>query len=351
MYFRNEHKGGSGRNQSAAAPACRANVMKKNTRDIQNAYQLRRDRARLEQERRQNEIYARVPQIRAIDEEIARTGLRLAKLVLYKHTDPEKALRELEVTLDKLKNERAFLMTENNFPLDYAQLRFNCSLCSDTGFLPDGKLCRCYRQQLIERAYDMSNLKSVLDRENFNTFDIMRFSDQPYKNESVSPRENMQEILSISEGFVHEFEKKYANLLFYGATGLGKTFLCHAIAKTLLDKGHTVIYQTAFGLIKLLEKYTFSESGRSDAAEAYEMLFESDLLIIDDLGTEMVNTFTNTEIFNLINTRLLRQKPMLLSTNLTPAQLKETYSERVASRLFGEFKFLYFYGKDLRWEV
>ncbi|MDO9592617.1 MAG: ATP-binding protein, partial [Erysipelotrichaceae bacterium] len=191
----------------------------------------------------------------------------------------------------------------------------------------------------------------VLSRENFSTFDIMRFSDQPYKNETISPRDNMQEILSICEGFVHEFEKKHAHLLFYGATGQGKTFLCHAIAKALLDKGNTVLYQTAFGLIKLLEKYTFSDSGRRESEDAYQMLFEADLLIIDDLGTEMINTFTNTEIFNLINTRLLHRKPMILSTNLTPVQLRDAYSERVSSRLFGEFQFLYFYGKDLRWEV
>lgn len=325
--------------------------MKNRTRDIQFAYQQKRDRARYDQERRQNEIYSRVPQIRSIDEEISKTGLKLSKLVLYGHVDPEKAIHELEETLKKLKNERAFLMTEHNFPLDYAQMRYDCGLCSDTGYLPDGKLCKCYRQQLIEYAYDMSNLKGVLGRENFSTFDITRFSEEAYKNESLSPRENMRDILSISEGFVHEFGKRYANLLFYGATGLGKTFLCHAVAKALLDKGHTVIYQTAFGLIKLLEKYTFSETGRAEATEAYQMLFESDLLILDDLGTEMVNTFTNTEIFNLVNTRLLRQKPMILSTNLTPLQLRETYSERVASRLFGEFRFLYFYGKDLRWEV
>lgn len=325
--------------------------MKNRIRDIQNAYQLRRDRARYDQERRKNEIYDRVPQIRAIDEEISRTGLKLSKLVLYGHIEPEKAVRDLEEALKKLKNERAYLMTEHNFPLDYAELHYTCSLCSDTGHLPDGRLCKCYRQQLIEYAYDMSNLKGVLSRENFSTFDMSLFSDETFKSEALSPRENMNEILSISEGFVHEFGNKYDNLLFYGATGLGKTFLCHAIAKSLLDKGHTVIYQTAFGLIKLLEKYTFSESGRTEAADAYQMLFESDLLIIDDLGTEMVNTFTNTEIFNLVNTRLLRQKPMILSTNLTPVQLRETYSERVASRLFGEFRFLYFYGKDLRWEV
>jgi DNA replication protein DnaC len=325
--------------------------MKNRIRDIQSAYQMRRDRARYDQERRKNEIYDRVPQIRAIDEEISRTGLKLSKLVLYGQVDPEKAVKDLEEALKKLKNERAFLMTEHNFPLDYAELHYTCPLCSDTGHLPDGRLCKCYRQQLIEYAYDMSNLKGVLSRENFSTFDMSLFSDEPFKSEALTPRANMNEILSISEGFVHEFGNRYDNLLFYGATGLGKTFLCHAIAKSLLDKGHTVIYQTAFGLIKLLEKYTFSETGRSEAAEAYQMLFESDLLIIDDLGTEMVNTFTNTEIFNLINTRLLRQKPMILSTNLTPVQLRETYSERVASRLFGEFRFLYFYGKDLRWEV
>lgn len=316
-----------------------------------NAYQTKRDRARQEQIRRQNNIYEHVPSIRKIDDEISTLGLKLSKLVLFGRIDIEQAIAELESNLLRLKKERAYLMTEHNFPLDYADLHYQCTLCSDTGFLPSGLACKCYRQQLIEHAYDMSNLKNVLTRENFTTFDIMKFSDQSYKSETISPRENMQEILSISEGFVHEFGKQHANLVFYGATGQGKTFLCHSVAKSLLDKGYTVLYQTAFGLIKLLEKYTFSDSGRTEAGEAYQLLFEADLLIIDDLGTEMINTFTNTEIFNLINTRLLQRKSMILSTNLTPVQLRDAYSERVASRLFGEFQFLYFYGKDLRWEV
>lgn len=167
----------------------------------------------------------------------------------------------------------------------------------------------------------------------------------------MTPRENMLDILSIAEGFISNFDENNGdNLLFYGTTGLGKTFLCNCIAKALLDKNKIVIYQTAFTILDILERRRFGKSSSEMSDYQYNLLFSSDLLIIDDLGTEVSNTFTNAEIFNIVNTRIIAGKKTLISTNLTPKEISEIYTDRVFSRILDKFIPLKFYGKDLRWE-
>ena len=247
--------------------------------------------------------------------------------------------------------EKAFLLTEGNISADYLDLTYDCLNCKDTGYLDDGQRCSCMKQMLINRAYKMSNLESVLDKENFKTFDIKVFSNDPFEGEKLSPRENMMEILSYAEGFIGNFrENNGENLLFYGTTGLGKTFLCNCIAKALLDKNKIVIYQTAFTILDILEKRRFRKDISDITEYDYSLLFDGDLLIIDDLGTEVSNTFTNAEIFNIVNTRLLAGKKTIISTNLTPNEISEIYTDRVFSRILDKFIPLKFYGKDLRWE-
>lgn len=197
----------------------------------------------------------------------------------------------------------------------------------------------------------MSNLENVLQVENFDNFNIELFEENKFKGEELSPRENILDILSIAEGFVSNFEKNNGeNLLFYGTTGLGKTYMSNCIAKALLDKGYIVIYQTAFTILEILENRRFGKGDMKLSSYQYELLFDADLLIIDDLGTEVSNTFTNAEIFNIVNTRLIKGKKTIISTNLTPKEITETYTDRVFSRIFHKFLPLKFYGKDIRWE-
>lgn len=324
--------------------------MKPYFREIMDQYQLRRDQAEREQRYRMNEIYSFIPRIKAIDQEINRGGMDLAKMAIQSGVLLDQALKSLEERIKALKLEKALLLTENNVPLSFLEVQYRCGICKETGYLENGKMCKCLHQELIDRAYKMSNMSAVLARENFNTFDIGFFSDEPFEKEPMTPRENMRRILAECEGYTLNFDSSDENLLFYGPTGQGKTFLCNCIAKALLDQGETVVYQTAFNLIKVLEKQRFAHEGQKDDL-GYQFLFEADLLIVDDLGTEFVNTFSTLELFNVINTRLLNKKKTVISTNLSPSQLKETYSERISSRLFGHYRFLYFYGKDLRWEV
>lgn len=320
-------------------------------KDILLEYEKIRDFEHKELEKRKKHVYSLVPRIRAIDEEIGKTGMLVAKTILSNPQNYEQSLRYIKEKMDRLKQEKAILLTENNFPLHYMELNYQCSSCKDTGFLPDGEKCGCFKQRLINRAYEMSNMSKVLEKENFQTFNLELFSGSKYKDEELTPKQNMQNILSICEGFVINFDQKpKENLFFYGSTGLGKTFMCNCIAKALLDKGKIVIYQTAFKILEILEDYKFNNQRTPDIETSYQLLFDCDLLIIDDLGTELNNSFTNTEIFNIINSRLVQGKKILISTNLSPIEIANIYSHRVSSRIFGDFTILKFYGKDLRWE-
>lgn len=316
--------------------------------EILRDYENKRDQVKAHREERLREVYKKVPRIEEIDRELQRAGLSIAKALIRGVDNPEAAVEKLKDKLDLLKQERAFLLTENNIPLQYLDYHYQCSACEDSGFLPSGQKCKCFKQKLIVKAYDMSNLSDILERENFQTFKLDIFSDEAFEGQSLTPRENMMNTLNVCEGFVFNFDvNREDNLLFYGETGTGKTFLTNCIAKALLDRGKIVIYQTAFRLLEILEEIRFRNS---DNKEKYKLLFEADLLIIDDLGTEMTNTFTNSELFNIINSRLLANKKTIISTNLSPKEIMDRYDDRIFSRLFSRFTVLHFFGKDLRWE-
>ncbi len=321
------------------------------TREILLNYEKIRDLEQKKLEERKQQTYAAIPRLKEIDQKMAQTGLLISRAILTNPKNYEEALSSIHKTMEQLKQERAILLTENNIPLHYLELNYQCTLCKDTGFVGDGKKCKCFKQKLINKAYEMSNLSEKLEKENFQHFNIELFSNEKFENEELTPLENMLHILNVCEGFVINFNNNTnENLLFHGTTGLGKTFLCNCIAKALLDKGKSVIYQTAFKILEIVEDYKFNKNKPADIKISYKLLFDCDLLIIDDLGTELTNTFTNIEIFNIINTRLIRNKKILISTNLSPMDIANTYSDRLFSRIFGSFTILRFYGKDLRWE-
>ena len=320
-------------------------------RNILLEYEKKRDIAEKELLYRKSQVYELVPRLKEIDDKIARIGIDLSRVILTNPENYEEEVRTIKEHTDKLKQEKAILLTENNIPLNFLELNYSCNHCNDTGFNKNGQKCKCFKQKLIDRAYSMSNISHSLKNENFQTFNIEIFSNEKFEDENLTPKENMLNILSVSEGFVNNFDENNGeNLLFYGTTGLGKTFLCNCIAKALLDKGKIVVYQTAFKILEILEEYKFSREKTPELKMSYELLFDCDLLIIDDLGTELTNTFTNIEIFNIINNRIVQNKKTLVSTNLDLIDIADTYSHRVSSRIFGKFTLLEFYGPDLRWE-
>ena len=320
--------------------------------EILKEYEKKRDKANYDQRLRREDVYSRVPRIKDIDEEISKTGLMISKALLMNPDSYQEKVDIIKIEMDSLKQEKAILLTENNIPLEYLDINYECNRCKDTGFLENGVKCNCFKQALITRTYKMSNLEHIFKKECFNTFNMNIFSNEPFEKEKLTPRENMMQILSICESFTLNFdEKNDENLLFYGTTGLGKTFMCNCIAKWLLDKGKVVIYQTAFKILEIIESHKFKrdEKGGYDSSD-YNLLFEADLLIIDDLGTELTNSFTNTEIFNIVNSRMIQGNKTIISTNLFPMEIANVYTDRIFSRIFSKFTYLKFYGPDLRWD-
>lgn len=318
-------------------------IYKKILRD----YEKDRDNARRLLEKRKNEVYLKVPRIQDIDKELAVTGLKISKTILNKGCDKIKAIKELEENNQLLIEEKESLLISNGYDKNYFKFYFKCNVCQDTGYV-DNKKCNCFKQRLIDKAYDMSNLKDIIIKENFDYFNVEYYSDKINEKEGMSPRENAQINLTICLNFANNFDNEFNNLLLYGDSGLGKTFLCNCIAKELLNQGKTVIYTTAFQLFKMIDNERFNKEENYVPSEMLKMIEYVDLLIIDDLGTEFLTLNSNTELFNFINSRLIEKKSTIISTNLSLDEIMNHYSYRIVSRFLGNYKILQFFGEDIR---
>lgn len=314
-------------------------------REIQRQYQRIRAASEAALRERRAELFKSFPRLEELEREINLTGVRLARIVLSGQKD---AAAELKKRLADMKAEKAGIMNAAGLPAGYLDMEYSCASCRDTGSLPDGSRCSCMKQKLIDLAYDQSNIRDVMKIENFNTFNLNYYSSEKDPDKGVSPRENITRILETALDFVENIGKT-DNLLFYGDTGLGKTFLCNCIAKAALDKGKSVMYLTAPQLFKRLEREKFSrDTEQEDERGLIDDIIEVDLLIIDDLGAEFPTVLTSSELFNIINARILNSSPVVISTNLSPRDWSEQYSDRVVSRILGTYKSLHFFGGDIR---
>jgi len=307
----------------------------------------------IEQERRQAAVagrarYERVcdalPRIREIDGELAALRVNIAKMIL-KQENAE--ISAMEARTNLLTAEKNTLLFANGYDDSYFADTYKCTNCKDSGFVENAK-CTCLTQRLISKYYEMSNLSQVIARENFDAFDISYYSEEIDPAAGTSPRDNINYIWSACLSFVENFDKKFTNLLLHGGTGLGKTFISNCIARELLDRGKTVLYVTAAQIFKMVEEMRFHRDDDMEPTTMQEMITGADLLIIDDLGTEFATILTSSELFGFINTRLLNRKSTIISTNLNPRHLEDQYSDRVVSRIFGEYTLLRFIGEDIR---
>ena len=299
---------------------------------------------------RKQMIYTRIPRIQEIDQELDSFGLRAVQTYLRSGQNKELVLSTLKQNNEKLLAEKSQLLVQYGFPTNFLEIQYRCDLCKDTGYI-DGKKCRCLQQKLIEQAYDTSNIKSVLQRENFSTFNLNRFSNEPLVGEPLTPLENIKLIRDRVFSYVQNFPNSVpANLLFYGTTGTGKTFFCNSIAKALLDRGYTVLYMTAYELCSAFEAFRFRDKSRplSDDASIQDLIQNIDLLIIDDLGTEFSTALSVSDLFYCVNQRILLQKATIISTNLNLSQISKVYSDRMFSRISGNYQLLKLFGPDLR---
>ncbi len=295
-------------------------------------------------------IYTRIPRIMEIDQELDAFGLRAVQTYLRSGKNKDLVLSSLKQTNRGLLAEKNQLLAQAGYPADFLDIHYRCPICRDTGYA-DGKKCRCLQQKLIEQAYDSSNIKSVLQRENFSTFDLNRFSKETVVGEPLTPLENIKLVRDHVFSYIREFPNAVpANLLFYGTTGTGKTFFCNCIAKALLDQGYTVLYMTAYELCSAFEAFRFRDKSRpvSEEASIQELIQNIDLLIIDDLGTEFSTALSVSDLFYCINQRILLQKATIISTNLSLSQISKVYSDRTFSRISGNYQLLKLFGPDLR---
>ena len=320
-------------------------------RQILLDYQYTRDKNLAMQEARIKEIYEKYPDIASASKKIRLMGIDISKKIFGGASQDE--IESLKEELNNLLENKKVLFDIHSIPHDYLDLKYRCPICKDTGFLESGDRCRCLQQKILTDSYKMSNLDKILDENNFDKFDFEVFSEQVFPGHDLSPRENMKNIMFDIDEYLFYFSKnsseQRSNLLFTGSPGQGKTYLCSCIARKILDEGYTVIYQTAFNLMSVIEKYRFKKDSITKSDEdAYAMIYESDLLIIDDLGTEMINSFTISELFNILNSRINAKKKTIISTNLDIVKIGELYTDRILSRIVGYFKFFEFYGPDLR---
>ena len=291
--------------------------------------------------------YARVPVLRELDGQIAALAARAAAAAAAgKGPGALDALRRESL---ELQARRAELLVDNGWPMDWLDGAWECPDCRDTGYV-QGRMCSCLKRLYDQvQARDLSELLT-LGSESFGTFDLGLYDDRPDPVSGVAPRAQMETVFGICYDYALDFGHRRENYLFRGGTGLGKTFLSACIAREVAKQGFSVVYKTAVEALGAYEQQRFAKDGEAVAAaeEQIRRMADCDLLIVDDLGTEMVTEFTRSALYTLVNSRLIGRKKMVVSTNLSSEQMRKTYTPQIVSRLEGEFQVLSFAGTDIR---
>lgn len=310
------------------------------------------DNIRLLQQRKE-QIYEEIPEIYEIDQTISSSSLAAARARILEDSAEAGnvlSIEEIRARNHVLSEKKKSLLVQHGYTRDYLEPQYHCPKCQDTGYL-NQKPCTCLKQMMIDEMYRQSNLKNILETENFDTFSLDYYSKETSEGETYSPYVNMSNILQRSIRFTEEFDVRHDNILIYGETGLGKTFLTNCIAKKLLDTGHTVLYLSANELFEqILSRYIMAGKKNEELSSLYDYIFSCELLIIDDLGTEMTNNFTLSQFFEIVNQRILSGHSTLISTNLSIKQLQERYTERIMSRLVADYMVFYVYGNNIRYQ-
>lgn len=299
-------------------------------------YEERQTRNRHLQEARLKHIYDTVDGYRRLDESVASVSVAQGKKLL---AGDSLALEQLKEQLRLLAADRARLLLQNGYPSDFLKPVYDCPDCQDTGYIR-GQKCHCFRQAEIALLYEQSNLKKSLEKENFSTLSYDFFTGEELAAYG--------RIVEKCKNFCTNFKTSYQNLFFYGTVGTGKTFLTNCIAKELIETGCSVIYFSAASLFDYLTRNAYNYKSQDDVSALCSDLYTCDLLVIDDLGTEAANAITLSHFFTCISERLLRQKSILISTNLSLEDCRNRYQDRIFSRLISSFEFCKLTGPDIR---
>lgn len=325
-----------------------------NLKKLLNEYEKKRIQEENDLEYRKNKLYDSYPRLQEIDRELSSLAISSAKELIQRNN--KDIINNLNTCIDNLRKEKKELLFSIGKDYNYLTPNYECNICKDTGYVTNNyetKMCNCLKQKLFNLEYNKSNFAN-LEKQNFSTFNSTVYSDVVDTAKfgcDKSPRENIEIIKQICFNFIDNFDNlDEKNLLFTGNTGLGKTFLSSCIANEMIKKGKNVLYQTAPVMLDAIIDYRF---GKTKGTNILDSILNVDLLIIDDLGTECINNMKFTELFNIINTRLLNQKKItktIISTNLSLRNLYSTYDERIVSRIVGNYDICYFFGDDIRFK-
>ena len=299
-------------------------------------YEDIREKNFLLHEGREREVIQKIPEYKELSDRAASLASDYGKKAV---SGDERALDALNKELSFISEKKQALLKTGGFPENYLDPVYDCPDCHDSGYI-EGRKCHCLKQRIINMLYLQSHIMDVLETENFSCCDMSLFSGEV--------REDMDKVYKAAEDFVDTFGEDFKNLLFLGNVGSGKTFLTNCIAKALLDRGFSVVYFSAFRLFSMLSDNIFRQTDQEEKDSFFSNIYDSDLLIIDDLGTENVNSFVMNQLFNILNERQLRRNSTLISSNLSLKKIKDIYSERSLSRIIGNYELYYFRGEDLR---
>ena len=329
-----------------------------NLKQLLTQYERKKAFEEKEAEERKQKLFEKEPSLQQIEDELKSLAFSTTKSLINSN-DPV-LLKNLESKIESLKIKKELALKKLGLPSDYLLPNYSCKVCKDTGYITNlddytTSMCNCLKQKLFDIEYNKSNISNLKFQtfENFSSFYYSDKVDEKKYNIKISPRENIIKIKEICINFVNNFDNfDEKNLLFTGNTGLGKTFLSSAIANQVIKLGKNVLYQTAPNMLDSILDYRFGKS--TSESNIYNNLLTADLLIIDDLGTESMNSLKFTELFNIINTRLLNQNHItktIISTNLSLKNLYDTYDERIVSRIVGNYNICYFFGDDIRFKL
>lgn len=301
-----------------------------------------------------NWVYSTIPEIKSIDDKIHMLGIKYNMYIISNPSDT-KSITTLKSDIASLSDKKVSLLIDNGLPPNFLSEIYDCPYCKDTGVIFDGhssSMCHCFKQKYINLVFGQSNL-SAIAKENFSTFDESLYSDKVIAerfNSNDSPRQNILHIKNVVLSFIQNFDDvNTKNLLFIGNTGVGKTFMLNCIAHELLGQCKSVIYKTSPSLFETINTYKLQLASNSPfGLEDYQQIFDVDLLIIDDLGTEPQSNSKYSELLNILNRREAKNLKTIASTNLNLSDILDIYSERVWSRISKDFRILRFFGYDIR---
>lgn len=307
----------------------------KQYQSLLNEYDKRRSEAEYYMNLHLDEIRTKIPEFAQLED---KRSLVAADFARRRIDNPSLSLADLDRELAEISEQKDNLLRNNGYTPEYIMPRYQCTDCEDTGFINRQK-CHCFKQAEIEILYRQSNIREFLQTENFS-----KLSTDLHTNEDLV---RFNQAVEICHSFINNFDNTYRNILFCGTVGTGKSFLSCCISHELLNLGHSVIYFSSSELFATISSNTFHNNAVSESIPN-EDLYNCDLLVIDDLGTEIGGQFVNSSLFTCLNERFLRHKPIIISTNLSLSEIHDRYSDRVFSRIAGSFDMVKLTGPDLR---